>query len=568
MPQSEPRTNDDISGENPIEVLEREQQTVRDFQRYAYSAYVRPNLINNSGEWEVAQGVPQWDPQPIGIGFDEAVPKEVPAKPKGFTTSETRKMRAITERILLEIGNVPSQRRGRREGQYFELLKERKNETKDAREIIGNEVPVHVSSLSGKTLRKIESEGACPDFRGGRLLCATCHRAPSYSTSFFLLGRAYCALDLPNFELCATCGNFEASTKVVDTFDERTIKVCANCLRNRRACQACNARIDERYIEVRRCQDCIENPRYGDRVWREFSMSLKWASKELGQIVKSQRLFSSEIEALAPYENDMRRFAEKLPKECGISTDGSVGSTDDVDGYGFETQTPRLRGKKGEELVYRMGAALKDIGARVNRTCGMHIHLDGEGIVMPSRREYPVALLQLWKTHLIFEDVMLSFLPFARRRNDFCRPMRDAFSMNDIETCDSLLDIEKLWYKERTYGDIHEAKRHHYHSSRYFGVNFHSLLSRGHLEIRYHSGTTNPRKVLEWANLHALIMDAAAKKILTYDFLTDAQAVSSLREKTELLFAKIGLAESSRRYFLARQKKFSARTEDESETTD
>ncbi len=230
----------------------------------------------------------------------------------------------------------------------------------------------------------------------------------------------------------------------------------------------------------------------------------------------------------------------------------------------FELQTPKLSGARGEELIRQMTASVKAIKSVVNESCGMHIHLDGTGIIGTDRKAYPQALLQLWRTYVVFEDVIMSFLPFSRRRNDYCRPLAEAFKMGDLETIESIAEVEKLWYQERTYSNVYQAKGHKYHASRYFGANFHSLLAHGHFEVRFHSGTTNTRKILEWANLHALILDACEAGVMDHDLLREAQATYLISEKTKLLFDRIGLAQNSRQYFRSRQNKFgNKKTEDE-----
>lgn len=457
--------------------------------------------------------------------------------------------------------------RSRRAEEYANLGKNDKEENMTAREVVSSEVAVPFDWVSSNNRDTIIQRGMCPTIvrkpqGGATLVCRTCEHEVPLDYAFVCMGDLYCALHVPSLEACTMCRALNGNTEVVQTFDGRQIHACRRCIERRNRCTQCNNALPRAYMEVRMCGDCIEHEGAAS-AQRSFSYALKWVSEELGAIVKTKRMFSSEVEALAPDSGRLTVLGARLPRECGISGDGSINSSGRE--APFETQTPRLGGTKGEELVQRMAAVFKEIGAKVNDSCGMHIHLDGKGIILPSRKERPTAILQLWKSHLVFEDVIVSFLPYARRNNQFCRMMRSAFSVQSVETCTSLLEAEKLWYKERTYQEIQSSKGHHYHSSRYFGVNFHSLFANGHLEIRYHSATLNARKILEWANLHALIMDAAANKLLTPDFLQEAEMTTSLHDKTIMLFDKIGLAKPSREYFLARQRKFTKKTEKEAD---
>lgn len=566
------------SQENMLSVLEGEVREnflaeidVRNNRRT--EVRLNPNMIVDTASSIMFQ---QYDdhirsPQfPYDIGFDE-MPKSTR---KLLSASESKKLEDETRRVinaLADRANIVAsheQNLGRRERQYLEIVKREKQNTVSAAEIILSEFPLRVAGLKRGIKDEILKSGSCNGMYIDKkeesiFQCMSCDRHIPYQYAFICNGSLWCAEHVPYIDECAGCQSLRSGCSPIDTFDGHSIMVCENCIASPMICTSCGGlTLTPDLFEIRMCMDCINRTDTGE-AYRPFSLVLAWTSNPAGEVVKSPRIFSSEIECILPSSTDIYRLSAGIPKECGISGDGSI-HTDE--GAGVEIQTPKLKGAKGEELVHLITDQLKEIGASVNKSCGLHIHLDGKGIVEASRREYPVALLQLWKAHLIFEDSIMSFLPYERRVNDFCRPMRDSFSVSQINGCESLLDIEKLWYKERTYSSIKSSKNHHYHSSRYFGVNFHSLLGHGHLEIRYHSATTNPRKILEWANLHALIMDAASKKSFTEDFLRDAQATSALNDKTEMLFDRIKLAESSRQYFRARQKKFRGKNEIESVT--
>jgi hypothetical protein len=145
--------------------------------------------------------------------------------------------------------------------------------------------------------------------------------------------------------------------------------------------------------------------------------------------------------------------------------------------------------------------------------------------------------------------------------------MRPYFTTAELEGVESIMEAERLWYRQRESNMLREAKNHHYHSSRYFGINLHPLFAHGHLEVRYHPGTTKAKKVLEWANLHALIMDAAVAGKFTPQVLQEAQVID-LGSKTNFLFDLIGLSKDSRAYFYDRQRKFRNRQQKEDGTVE
>ncbi len=461
---------------------------------------------------------------------------------------------------------------GRREAQYLNHAKDFRRETMTAVEIINSEIPICLDNINGRRLNEIlrtrhisevveNHEQGVSEFHCNKCLLNT----PAHF-AYFCHGHVWCALHVPVMHVCAVCTSLKEGCKEVITYDKRKIMACTHCIKNRgTVCGNCGNSIDASYVEHGVCEQCMDNDNRQRGPTRPFAHNTKWVGKVAGDIVKSKRVFSCEIEAMTHVGNWANVLYKLVPQEVGITEDGSLRNNDNL--AGFELQTPKLAGAKGEELVRHMVTATKAVEPIINSLCGMHIHLDGAGVVDSNRRKYPAELLQLWRTYIVFEDVIMSFLPFSRRRNDYCRPMSEAFKVNDLDIIDSLAEAERFWYKERTYSGIQNAKGSQYHASRYFGANFHSLLANGHFEVRFHSGTLQAKKILEWANLHALIMDACADKAMDVAFFREAQATYRLNDKTNLLFDKIGLAESSRQYFRSRQKKFGNKKNEDEEVS-
>lgn len=442
---------------------------------------------------------------------------------------------------------------GAHEADYMNRVHSQARREMKGDELADTDVPVLLTNLTQRQydeLYYMRSSNLLRDAETRRFgwKCEKCAGRPAKDVTFLLARHFYCANHVPDLEQCMRCRNLSEDCVVVEQYDGVVAMLCKVCKKGT-GCRHCGVKLPNDHILVRVCPEHLGVRKRGAN--RPVALGVAWIGKTLGEIVKSPRIFSCEIEAGTTSSDSMMRIANAIPEEAGMGHDGSIQLPN-----AFEIQSPKLAGKKGETFVQETTKVLHHYRTMVNESCGMHIHLDGRGVISPSRKTPPVELLQLWKAYLLFEDVTMSLLPYSRRRNDFCRPMGDAFKLIELHTVSSLLDAEKLWYKERTWQTVAEQKGVHRHESRYFGVNFHSLLSDGHLEIRYHSGTTNPRKILEWANLHCLIMDAAAAKKFTHEFLREAQATSSLKDKTEMLFSLIGLAKESQNYFHDRQRKF------------
>lgn len=111
------------------------------------------------------------------------------------------------------------------------------------------------------------------------------------------------------------------------------------------------------------------------------------------------------------------------------------------------------------------------VKATVNKTCGLHVHLDMRN------RQSSVVFHNLVKC----QDYLMNMLPASRRSNSYCK-------------------------KVDTGTDINVAIR-----DRYRSINVESLSKHGTLEIRAHTGTTQFDKIFNWVTLLKRIADKKEK---------------------------------------------------------
>lgn len=100
-------------------------------------------------------------------------------------------------------------------------------------------------------------------------------------------------------------------------------------------------------------------------------------SKEPGTIIKSVRKFGVEIEMFHKTRKNIVQLAGLLPRTFGLEHDGSIDAGGG--GHGIEVVTPVLKGVKGENAVVETFKTINELGFKINKTCGLHVHLDGEG---------------------------------------------------------------------------------------------------------------------------------------------------------------------------------------------
>lgn len=166
-------------------------------------------------------------------------------------------------------------------------------------------------------------------------------------------------------------------------------------------------------------------------------------------------------------------------------------------------------------------------------------------------RERSDRLIRLLMFYLVFDDVFLSMLPCSRRDgNSYCMPLSTSFTRDEVLSCRSQEDFEKLWYKDKDEERIRYHKRDHYDNSRYHNVNFHSLFNRhGTVEIRSHGATINPNKILLWTALHQHILDAVSDGV-SIDDLSGVPQDVCIEKLCYRMFDIINLPDYLRKYVM------------------
>jgi hypothetical protein len=157
-----------------------------------------------------------------------------------------------------------------------------------------------------------------------------------------------------------------------------------------------------------------------------------------------------------------------------IVTDSSVSPPA---GYvGLEIVSPPL-GEEGLAQIEIVGNTLIAMGARVNKSCGLHVHIGARSLSIPAMKQLA------WLYH-DYEESIDSLLPPSRRGNGntYCRSVK------------MTVDREAL---ERA-RDITQIQRAISGGSRYVKLNIGAFWKHGTVEFRQHSGTVDPVKMTKW----------------------------------------------------------------------
>jgi len=270
-----------------------------------------------------------------------------------------------------------------------------------------------------------------------------------------------------------------------------------------------------------------------------------------GKIIKSPRRFGLELEIIMPDANKETRLAlYKLPASWGIGYDASIRG----DGLGLEVKSPILARAAGEAITKRNCKLLRDAKATVNKSCGLHVHLEAKDFIGNWSK-----IKKVLAFYLAFNDIIMAMIPHYRRRNRYARNLKMAFPLEKVMDASNSEDLEALWYDEKDAEEREGEKSEYRHNSRYYGINFHGLFSTNSratntVEIRYHSPTLNTSKILHWIALHQTILDRAQS--LTTNEIWTAASLIFFQDKLNAFMRLLVLEDSLANYVMQRIKLF------------
>ena len=132
---------------------------------------------------------------------------------------------------------------------------------------------------------------------------------------------------------------------------------------------------------------------------------------------------------------------------------------------------------------------LRSAGARVNSSCGIHIHVDASPYNARTLRN----LVNIFasKEKLIYSALKVE----PSRQEYYCKLTEQRFvqELNRIKPT-SMEKLKAIWYNGR------DGSHNHYDSSRYHGLNLHSVFSKGTVEVRAINATLHAGKIRAYIN--------------------------------------------------------------------
>lgn len=159
----------------------------------------------------------------------------------------------------------------------------------------------------------------------------------------------------------------------------------------------------------------------------------------------------------------------------------------------FELVSPVLQGERGISEMETVCRVLNECGAKVNKSCGTHVHIDAQNMNLPTWKRVYINYARL-------ENVIDDFMPNSRKKNnnfytkgfsnitDFEQKIKNASSLQAIEN---------------------------FLGSRYYKINPKSYARHNTIEFRQHSGTVEFEKISNWVRFLGNLINFSETKTVT-----------------------------------------------------
>lgn len=174
-------------------------------------------------------------------------------------------------------------------------------------------------------------------------------------------------------------------------------------------------------------------------------------------------------------------YTHAVMSDWKIVTDSSVTPIGTGRGVGLELVSPILKGEEGLATLAKALDALHRAGAKVNTTCGLHVHLDTAGMDATQRKHF-------FSAYVENQSVVDRLVARSRRNNrNYCKP----YTSSQIGSALRSIELGQEW------------------SSRFMTFNVNSFVKYGTFEVRQHQGTLNGKKAVAWVKMLLAIAETA-----------------------------------------------------------
>lgn len=203
-------------------------------------------------------------------------------------------------------------------------------------------------------------------------------------------------------------------------------------------------------------------------------------------------------------DNDNRQW--KVVSDASIHRESRRGLSSNG-AYSVEFVSPICK-YEDIETIQELIRKLRTAGAKVNDSCGIHIHVDASPHDVKTLRN--IVNIMAAK-----EDLLYKTLKVNVHREHYCAKADTRFLDElNAKRPTSMDTLESIWYNGRS------GRNYHYDESRYHGLNLHSVFSKGTIEFRLFNSTLHAGEIKSYIQLcmaisHQALVQKSASRIKT-----------------------------------------------------
>lgn len=199
-----------------------------------------------------------------------------------------------------------------------------------------------------------------------------------------------------------------------------------------------------------------------------------------------------------------RIIADQAARKWKVMRDSSInpkindGTRDYLDEYRVEFVTPPLK-YEDLGLLQNIIRKLRENGAKSDKSCGIHIHVDGAN-------HNPQSLRRLINFMTSRQDLIYEALEIEDRADHWCHKLNSALLIEMKKDKNlSKEKAEEIWYSSANDGYEGGISHEHYNRTRYHGVNLHSYFSKETVEFRLFNSTLHAGKIKAYVQFYLAV---------------------------------------------------------------
>ena len=203
------------------------------------------------------------------------------------------------------------------------------------------------------------------------------------------------------------------------------------------------------------------------------------------EIINASCNDAERIMAAAGYQLHNGGYTHSVMPVWKVVTDASLTSRTS----NCEVVSPVLRGTDGMNELRTVAKVLRDAGASVNSSCGMHIHIGVDGLISNQMQAHVIKAHQQW-SHA-FDALVVE----RRIGANWARKIDRATALDIADEWTTNTDIRNSYATSNQY--------------RYRALNLNAFAKYGTFEFRSHQGSLNGLNATAWIAFHTAFIKAA-----------------------------------------------------------